>query len=183
MKEEDFIFIQEYLGGDDKSFDLLVKKYLKPAYNFSYHLCRDEKTAEDSTQDSFLKMWKNLKLYKKHTSFKTWFFTIVRNTTIDYMRKKKNLVFSDFDTEEGNILEDTLSDKSLLPDKVFENKENIIRLGEVIGNLPIFYREVLLLHYMEEMSLEEISIALGRPLNTIKSQHKRALFRLKEAFL
>ena len=122
--DEDKQLIKNYLGGDEESFSILLDRYLKYIYNFAYRLCGNKGDAEDITQDTFLKVWKKIKNYNGKNSFKTWLFTIARNTTIDYLRKKKDFKFSDFDTEEGNFIEDTLTDTEILQDDLLARKEN-----------------------------------------------------------
>jgi RNA polymerase sigma-70 factor (ECF subfamily) len=110
MDLDDKQLIKNYLYGDEESLSILIDRHLKPVFNFVYRLCGSKIEAEDITQDTFLKVWKKIKKYNGQNSFKTWLYIIARNTTIDYLRKKKDLKFSDFDTEEGNYIEDTLVD-------------------------------------------------------------------------
>jgi len=180
MDLDDKQLIENYLDGDGNSFSILIDRYLKSVFNFAYRLCGNKNDAEDIAQDTFLKVWKNIKKYNGKNSFKTWLFTIARNTTIDYLRKKRDLKFSDFDTEEGNYIEDTLADKEILSDDVFAKSENKGILEKMFNEMPSIYKEILVMHYTNDLSLEEISQILKRPMNTIKSQHRRALIFIRD---
>ena len=180
LKDEELV--SQYLLEDNElAFIEIVNRYLKPLYNFTYRLCGNTSEAEEITQESFLKIWKKLHTFKQGEKFKTWIYTIARNTTIDHLRKKKSLVFSDFDREDGdNFLEDTLVDTEILPDELFEKSEKKKDMEELLSTLSVHYREVLILHYHESLSFEEISGVLEKPLNTVKSHHRRAIIALRK---
>jgi len=108
-----------YLGGDEQSLDFIVRRYLKPIYNFIYRYAGNRQDAEDIAQDVFLRAWKSLKKFDRSKKFKTWIFSIARNAAIDWLRKKKNLTFSDFEDADGeNPLISNLTDSAPLPDEI-----------------------------------------------------------------
>jgi RNA polymerase sigma-70 factor (ECF subfamily) len=86
--------ITDYLRGDEKSLEILIKRYLKPIYSFTFRFVRDGQEAEDITQEVFVKMWRNLKKFKKNERFKNYLFTIAKNTCFDFLRKKKISILS-----------------------------------------------------------------------------------------
>jgi len=179
LKDEELVF--HYMEGNDSAFVELVNRYLKPVYNFSHRLCGDKKDAEEISQESFVKLWKNIGKFKQEQKFKTWFYTIVRNTTIDWMRKKKQIVFSEFDNEDGgNFLEDTLVDTEKTAHELFELAENKKMVEHMLNEMSLQYREVLLLRYHEGLDFEEIGNVLKKSVNTVKSQHRRALILLRK---
>jgi RNA polymerase sigma-70 factor (ECF subfamily) len=162
-----------------------LKDYLKPVYTFAYGLVGDKHAAEDIAQDTFLKVWKNRKKFKPEQNLKTWILSIARNTAIDWLRKKKPLTFSRFETnDEENPLTATLADeKELTPQEFAAANETKEMLESVMLELPLHYREVLLLHYNEELSIAEISALLKRPIETVKSQHRRGIALLRKKLL
>lgn len=180
LKDEELVF--HYTDKEEQSaFVELVNRYLKPVYNFSLRLCGNEKDAEEISQESFVKLWKNMKNFKREQKFKTWLYTIVRNTTIDWMRKKKHVLFSEFENEDGdNFLEDNLMDTEKTAHELFEIGEHKLVVEKLLGELAIQYREVLILRYNEEMDFEEIGKMLKKSINTVKSQHRRALIILRK---
>ena len=180
-KKEDKELITEYLLGEEEVLPILINRHFKSVYRFVFGFVLNESTAEDITQDIFIKVWKKLKSYDNKYFFTTWLFSIARNTTIDYLRKKKDVPFSRFENEEGdNILLDTLSDDDPLPDEALSKIQDIKVFKEMLEKLPILYREILILRYTDDLSIEEISKILKRPMETVKSQHRRGILHLKE---
>ncbi|TSA45278.1 sigma-70 family RNA polymerase sigma factor [bacterium] len=175
--------VKNYLEGNDEAFEELVKKYLKPIYNFLYRLTNNQVVAEDLAQDTFLKVWKNIRRFDQSRSFKTWIFTIAKNTAFDYFKKKKELPFSTFTDEEGESWLENIADENILPGEILERKNIAEELEEILKKLPVHYRTILLLHYKEDFSLHEIAEILSEPYNTVKSRHQRALSKLKKAIL
>ena len=183
MDRSDEVLIEEYLSeDDDDAFRELVGRYTGSIYNFSVRFVGAEE-ATDVIQDVFVKVWKSIKKFdKSKSSFKTWIFRIARNTVIDSMRKKKMVNFSSLDTADENF-EDTIKDESSLPSEIMSRLEDEKILNELIDGLPNDYKEVLILHYQEDMTFAEIGELLDKPLNTVKSHHYRALTSLKEKLL
>lgn len=183
MALNDTELIVEYLEGDDQAFEQLLKSYLSAVYNFIFQMTRDRAVAEDLTQETFIKAWKHLARFDQKKSFKTWLFTIAKNTTYDFFKKKKMIPFSYFEDEEGKNRLDTVSEGTPLPDEVLAAAETSKELDHALQRIPQQYRELLLLAYREDFSLQEIAEILATPYNTIKSRHQRALKRLKQAIL
>lgn len=172
--------IKEYIAGDQDAFKKLIDKYMPSIYNFSVRFVGAD-YAKDTTQDVFLKVWRNIKKFDgKKASFKTWIFTIARNTVTDYLRKKKIVLFSTLDKEGEESYESSIEDEVILADEALIKLEDKEFLNNLLDELPINYREVLVLYYQEDMTFNEIGKLLGKPLNTVKSYHRRALILLKE---
>lgn len=171
--------ISKVLSGDLTSFDEIVKRYGTTLYNFIYYLTYDEEQTKDIVQETFLKIFKNLKKYNRAFSFKTWSMSIARNTTIDFFRKKSTLPFSRLDTED-KVFEDSLEDTEPLPDEIFEVKETASKLSKALGELSFKERAVILLHDYENLTFEEISKTLKEPMNTVKSRYRRAVAELRK---
>ncbi len=184
MEKKDEQLVSDYLDGDENAFPVIVRRYLKSIYNFIYRLVGNVAEAEDITQSVFLRVWKNIKSFKREESFKTWIFSVARNAAIDWLRKKKNITFSDLEREnDEEPTEDTLIDPALLPDELLINFEDKRKLEKIINQLPLLYREVIFLHYNNDFTFEEIGKILNKPLNTVKSQHRRALIMLKKSLM
>ena len=176
--------IRQYFKGDQGALEALINENLSPVYNFIYHYVRNSSDAEDITQEVFIKMWRSLRKFDQKKNFRTWLFTIAKNTAIDYSRKKKDIPMSSFDDEEGNnpIL-DNLSDPSPLPEELFERKDLAEKLDRAMEQLSPNYRSVLVLYYKDGFNFREIAEILGEPIDTIKSRHRRALIKLKEILI
>ena len=178
--KKDIELIQDYIRGNNDSLAFLIERYYKQIYNFVYRFVYSEQDASDITQDIFIKVWKNIKKIHKNKNFKSWLYTIAKNTALDFVKKKKFLVFSDFENEEGdNTLFETIKDEDLLPDELLEKKDISHLLDSVISKLSIPYRTVILLHHAEEMTFREISEILKESIDTVKSRYRRGLIMLK----
>lgn len=167
--------------GSDEAFSELVGFYLKPVFNFVYRMSGNAKDAEDITQEVFIKLWKNLRKYEPGNNFKAWLFSIARNTAIDRLRKRKNINFSEFEDGEGeNQLFNSVPDAGPWPDELVARAENSKIIDEIVGRLPVIYKEVIVLRYKNQFTFEEIGRITKRPLNTVKSQHQRGLNSLRK---
>lgn len=175
--------IEEFLAGDDASFSVLLQKYLRAVYNFVYQLTGDKPAADDITQETFIKAWKNIKKFDRDRNFKTWIFTIAKNTAFDYLKKKKTIPFSRFLNEEGSSHLEEIKEDKILPDEILNRADLAKELEEKLERIPVPYKIILILHYKEDLSFREISRILGKPYNTIKSQHNRALTKLKKVLV
>lgn len=179
-RQTDQQLIRAYLKGDDKSLEVLILRYLKPIYGFVYRYAGNAQNAEDITQETFIKVWRNLKKYNKNKSFKSWIYTIAKNTAFDFLKKKKTIPFSEFENVNGeNILFNKLISSALSPDKIVEriNIKNMLSLA--MEKLSSKYRLVLSLYYENCLNFREIAETLGEPLNTVKSRHRRGLVLLR----
>lgn len=167
-------------SGDEAAFKQLMDRYMNAIYGFALQYARNEEDAEDIAQDSFFKTWKHLRRFTKGRAFKPWLYAIARNTALDHLKKKKAAVFSDLDDAETDTsFADTLKDPEPLPHKVFEDAQTALLLEESLKILHPDHRAVLVLHYHEEMTFEEIADAMEKPMNTVKSWHRRALARIR----
>ncbi|MES2203333.1 MAG: sigma-70 family RNA polymerase sigma factor [Patescibacteria group bacterium] len=173
--------IAAYLAGDEGAFATLTGRHLAAAYSFALRFVGEQHEAEDIVQESFVKVWQNLKRYNKDSaSFKTWLMRIVRNTCVDHLRKRKHVPFSAFEDTEGEGAFANVPTDSPLADELFSKIEDVAELQRALGQLPAPYREVLLLYYGEDMTFEEVADALGASVNTVKSRHRRAMHRLRQ---
>ncbi len=172
--------ITDYFNGDQPSLEVLIQQYLKPIYNFVYRYVDSAHEAEDITQEVFVRMWRNLKRFNQKKSFKTWIFSIAKNASLDYLKKKKAIPFSEFNTKEGrNCITDVLADPSPLPQELLERAGMAQILTSAIEKLSSKYRMVLFLRYNDHFNFREIAEFLGEPLHTVKSRHRRALIMMR----
>jgi RNA polymerase sigma-70 factor (ECF subfamily) len=177
--ETDEEIINLYKNGQAEVFKILINRYTSSVYNFIARLT-NKNDATDLTQETFIKAWRNIKHFDEiKASFKTWIFVIAKNTTTDFLRKKKSLLFSDLDTEEESFSE-KIPDENLLPNEILQKLQDSELLNKVLERLSLNYKTILVLHYQEEMTFDEIGKILDKPLNTVKSQHQRAIKELRK---
>ena len=181
MDINDTELVRDYLDGKEDAFELIVKRYTRPLYSFVWRLCGNKESSEDIVQDTFLKVWKNIKKFDLDRNFRVWIYTIARNSTYDFLRKKKLIMFSEMDNvEEDSTFEENLPDKNPIADQLFEEKETAEAINESIKSLPEKYREVVILRHETGMTFEDISDTLKEPMNTVKSRYRRAIMKMQE---
>ncbi|HKJ42318.1 MAG TPA: RNA polymerase sigma factor [Sunxiuqinia sp.] len=137
----DDFYIQKVLDGDTEGFRYFVKSYKDLAFTLAISVVKDEFWAEEVVQESFIKVFRNLKLFKGRSSFKTWFYRIVVNEAFQQLRqKKKHLVykdeFTDTDLDDENMDEMATEEKRFLVEealKLISPKESLA--------LRLFYLE------------------------------------------
>jgi RNA polymerase sigma-70 factor (ECF subfamily) len=166
------------LRGDQKAFRQLVNRYLPLVYNYLYRMTQNHEISEEMAQEAFVKAYKNLKSFDQSRSFKPWLLRIASNAAISELRKQSKVVSLNALEEEGYWGE---ADHQPTDDIVvrLERKLSHDEVLNVLNQMDEKYRQVLLLRYQQELSYEEISQALGIPLNTVRTWIKRGLDKLK----
>ena len=181
-EDTDEQLVRHYLKGDEKSLEILISRYLKPIYNFAYHYVKNEKEAEDLTQEVFIKAWRNLRRFNRKKSFKIWLFHLAKNVCFDFLRKRKDLSFSELESKKEDVdyrFEEEIIDSSPLPDELFEQKNLREILNSAIEQLSLKDQTILFLYYNDHFTLREIASSLDESLNTVKSRYRRALKKLR----
>lgn len=173
--------IAMYIEGNPKAFESLVNRYAQMIYRFSLKLVGNKEDAHDITQETLIKAWKSIKKFDKKKNFKTWIFTIAQRTSIDSLRKRKNVRISSINNDEdSDSFEQNIPDDELMPDEIFERQENIDIIQKALETISIEEKTIILLHHGEEMTFNDISEVLGKSINTVKSKYRRSLLNLKE---
>jgi len=181
MNYSDEQLVNNYLKGNEKSLEIIIKNYLKPIYNFVYRYVNNLQEAEDITQEVFVRTWRNLKKFDQTRNFKTWIFSIARNASLDFLKKKKTKSFSEFsakggENEEGeSSLAKILIDPAPSQNELFDRKITAQKVNSIMENLPVQYRTLLFMYYNDHFNFREIAEILDEPLNTVKSRYRRSL--------
>ena len=158
-------------GGDTEAFALVYDELVKPVYRYIYFRVESE-IAEDLTEDTFFKVWQNLKKYKKGKHpFSSWVFRIAHNLVVDYYRKNK--IVEEIDEKMAD------SSDSINPEMQTNIKLTNIRLKKVIRKLPDNYQQVIILKYINELDNKEIADAIGKSEGAVRTIQFRALEKLK----
>lgn len=141
--------------------DYVIKEKEKH-YRLAYSYVRNVDNALDIVQESIYKAFSSIDSLKEPQFIKTWFYRIIVNTSLDFLRKRKRLVIVDDFAANG------------MDTGEVDNYQNF-DLREAIENLPEKYRSIIILRYFEDLKITEISQILDRNVNTVKTQLYRAL--------
>ena len=133
----------------------------------------DEDTVQDLMQDTFVKAFQRLDQLDDPAKYHAWVKQIARNTTLDHLKKSKEVLFSELYDDDSIPIEIEDADLSHLPDVALEKQESTRLLHEILDSLPEMQRTVISMYYLQEMPIMEIASLLDRSENTIKVQlHK-----------
>lgn len=155
---------------DAARFTELVAQYQDRLCNFLHRYTGNRHDAEDLTQDTFVKAFRHLHRYDHRYSFAAWLFTIARRTAYNHHRDRRP-------TEE--LVFDVPS-QGMAPDAIAERAEKVDSVWDDVRQLKSPYQEVLLLKYVDELSIAEIARILGRTQTGIKILLFRARGQLRD---
>ena len=182
MKDEEAL-IEKVKSGDMNAFSDLVLRYEKRAFNFAYRILKDAHLAEDATQEAFLRVYSKIDTFLGNSSFSTWFYTILNNICLDYLRKKSrqpdslSIPQTSTDDEEYEL---QIEDKSAGPHELLQKKDAAALLEKAIDLLSYEHRLVIILRDIEGREYDEIAKILNISLGTVKSRLSRARLALRK---
>jgi RNA polymerase sigma-70 factor, ECF subfamily len=170
----DDLLITQTLSGDQKSYEILVKRYQKRVHRLAQRLVRDPDAADDVAQEAFIRAYYALSRYEQGRNFYFWLSRIAVNLALNHLSREKRLVALPED--------DTNLDPALSTDPTAEADASQLkaRIGEAIEKLPLHQRSVLLLRAQEGLSYQEIARNLDISIGTVMSRLSRARQALKE---
>ena len=176
--------IRSAQSGDLDAFNRLVLAYQDLAFNLACRMLTDDDAAADATQIAFLSAFRNLANYRGG-SFRAWVMRMVTNTCYDELRRRQRhptTSLEPLDSDEDEEVESPvwLTDHSLSPEQELERAELDSSVQHCLNGLAPEFRAVVVLIDIEGLDYQEVSIATGKPLGTIKSRLARARMKLRE---
>ncbi len=173
--------------GDLPAFNQLILHYQGLAYNVAYRIVGDQDSAADATQDAFVKAFQRLNQYRGG-SFKAWLLRVVTNTCYDALRARKrrptvSLENEHEDEESDPDYDPRLVDTAERPDAYVVRRELAGVIQAAIQQLPADQRTALILADIEGLDYEEIAVAMGTALGTVKSRLSRARAKMRDLLL
>ena len=157
--------INKARNGDKEAFGRIVMQHQQYAFNLAFRIVCNEDDAKDIVQDSFIKIWKNMKLYLPEIKFTTWMYKIVSNTAIDHLRSDKKADKVNID----DYYERYEQMNANTPETLLNNKE----LGQLISSfadaLSEKQRLVFVLRDLQGLSSSEVEVILNLPETSVKS--------------
>jgi len=146
-------------------------------YNFAHWLTHNREEAEDLVQETYGKALKGFPSFQPGTNFRAWMFRILRNTFLTSRTGLKSGMTISLDSEEGESVIPTTTET---PESLLIERSNQQMVQEAIEELPVIFREVLLLCDVEEMSYQEIAETISIPIGTVMSRLARARNALRQ---
>mgnify|MGYP003499260849 FL=1 len=174
--------IKQVLKGDQNAYADIVNLYQHKLYQICYRMLGNKQEAEDIAQEAFVRAYINLHSYDQKRKFSTWIYRIATNLCIDRIRKKKPDYYLDAEVAgtDGLDMYSQIAADEKLPEDVVAQMELQERIQYEISRLPDKYRSVIVLKYIEELSLQEISEILDMPLGTVKTRIHRGREALRK---
>jgi RNA polymerase sigma-70 factor (ECF subfamily) len=182
VSKEETDLIKRARTGDERAFTELVQRYEDMIYSFSYKVCRNKEKAEETLQDTFINVYKNLSSFRGGSKFSTWLYSIVTNNCLMKHRKRKlDDLWVSLDEPpviDGNGPKITAWDAT--PAELLEDKELREKMDTAILMLPTDYRVVFVLRDIEGRSSEEVAKILKLSVPAVKSRLRRARIFLRD---
>lgn len=174
--------INSILAGNKAAFHFITDEWYDVMLYYIKSIVKNKETAEDLTNELFVKIYDNLHLFKPNHVFSAWIYKIATNMSIDYLRKQKlqpdmQHQIEDHDQFKPDLLVHNTPETDLI------NKQNYATLRDAIIKLKPKYRTIIQLRYYEELSYEEIAKRLSMPIGTVKAYIHRAKSKLAQIII
>ena len=183
---DDKDLIRAVQDGDETAFAILVQRYEKTVYHTAFLVTGNAEDAADLSQDIFLRLWNGLKNFRGEAKFFTWLVSVAKNTSADWIRKKKRRIRTvsltqdeDEDTPPA-FAEPEDPDPDVNPALAAEKRERQEAVRAAVASLGEEHRIVIQLRDMEGMSYEDIADRLGISIGTVKSRISRARVQVRK---
>ena len=171
--------------GDQSAFNLLVWRWERPLFNFTYKYVGDAQLAQDLVQETFVRVLRSIHRYEHRGAFSTWLYQIAVNLCRDHFRKKKLPMVSLHDyytTSSGDrvYVKDRVEDESARSDEAMavSRREEMVR--RLLAGLPEEQRIVILMKEYQALKFREIAEVLDLPEGTVKARLYRGLRTMRE---
>jgi RNA polymerase sigma factor (sigma-70 family) len=176
MKDEEIIQLLENPENHEKAFKGILKAYKEKLYYHVRKIVIDHDDADDVTQESFIKIWRNLDKFRGDSKLYTWLYRIATNEALTFLQKKKKDQGISIDDNEG-LVSHLESSKS---DTYMDGEEIEIKLQKALLQLTDKQRVVFNLKYFEELKYEEIAEITETSVGGLKATYHFAVKKIEE---
>jgi RNA polymerase sigma-70 factor (ECF subfamily) len=173
--------------GKEAAYRELLARYERPVFSLIFRMVRDRETAEDLSQETFIKVLNNIDRYSPDFKFSSWLFKIANNLTIDHLRRRRLNTISIEGAPDAVTAESARATSIVIasgdesPLAELESKELGVSIERAIAQLRPEYRACIMLRHVEDRSYEEIAEIVKLPLGTVKTYIHRARHELRAA--
>jgi len=177
--------VQACKEGDQTAFNLLVWRWEKPLFNFTYKYVGDAQLAQDMVQETFVRVLRSIRTYEHRGAFSTWLYRIAVNLCKDHFRKKKLPMVSLHDyytTSSGDrvYVKDSIADDAPRSDEAMAAADREEMVRRLLAGLPEEQRVVILMKEYQTLTFREIAEVLEIPEGTVKARLYRGLRTMRE---
>lgn len=186
MQPSDDFLIRRSKNGDLDSFEQLVRRYESKVYNIAYRFLGNHADAADLAQEAFLRIYQALPGFRGDSGFMTWAYRIISNACRDEIRRQQRSQALSIDSvsgEHGGPAPYHPASQEPSPEEVVERNELSELIQYCLNELSDEHRLILIAREIQDMSYEEIAVALDCSLGTVKSRLNRARQAFKEKYL
>jgi RNA polymerase sigma-70 factor (ECF subfamily) len=152
-------------------FEELALPLFDPLYNFACWLTQNREEAEDLVQETYAKALKGFPSFQLGTNFRAWMYRILRNTFLTSRTGLRAAMTVSIDADEDGV---DLAVESATPETILLERSSQQLLQSALDELPVHFREIIVLCDVEEMSYQEIAETLSVPVGTVMSRLSRA---------
>jgi RNA polymerase sigma-70 factor, ECF subfamily len=170
--------VRAFLGGDERAFGELVRRYDTRLLNFVYRTIGDRERGQDLVQETFVRVYRHIERFDLSKKFSTWIYTIASNLAKNELRNRSRNPLVLFQTIKKNWDADhrplEWEDTQYKPDDLYRKRHLKEKVEEAVAQLPEHHRIVFVLRELEGKTYEEIAEITGCNLGTVKSRLNRA---------
>lgn len=170
--------ITSVLTGDLHDFEQLIIRYQDKLISYAQTIVGDYPQAQDVVQQSFIKVYRNLRNYNPKYKFSSWIYRIVHNQAVNSIKKNRPVLSLDFADWLAELIPGSIN---LEKEAVTEETKRMVK--HCLNALPLKYKDVLILYYLQDTKYKDISHILKIPINTVGVRIKRGKKLLKNICL
>jgi RNA polymerase sigma-70 factor (ECF subfamily) len=170
--------------GETQYFEVLVRRYMEKAFRIALDFTHDPEEAKDLSQDAFLRAFSRIKQFDGRSSFYTWFYRLVVNICLDYMRRKKRVVWERLEREADEGSETIeLADDSAKPEEEAIAGETKRQVDRTLQAMPKNQRTAFLLRNDQGLPIPEIAKSMKTTEGTVRVYLHRAVAALRQSLV
>lgn len=163
--------VTKFLQGEQDAFRELVERYQTLLVNYTFRFTGSRESAEEIIQETFMAVFQNLSKFKLDLSFRAWIYAIATNRAINSRRRRTTVC------DDGKL--ENVADREGSPFQRASEQERANAVQKALALLPERQRAVFILRFYQRLSYEEIAVAVGCPIGTVKSRMCYALKKMR----
>lgn len=167
LESNDSELIEQTLAGKEEAFGLLIQKHRPHLYRLCLRMLANHEDAEDVLQQVFIQAYRHLASFQRKSQFSTWLYAIALNRARNHLRARKAVrtVPLEFKTQgRDEVMAHQLPETVPTPDEIVEKRSDLEHVMQNIRALPSEYREIFVMHYVQNLTLRDIASGWIRPI-------------------